>query len=253
MQDESTKQETSTGYTIKFEDYLKLSKKEKSYFGLEFCYQSNLIEGITDYYIGTLTAGEKPAPKPKLFDHYSAFEYMLKNFKNNPEEEDVKDMHHILMQNILENPKDAGKYRKCKIWVGGKGKLNYNLIPKFMESLEYDILNLNQNGRIDYQSILNIHHKFETIHPFVDGNGRTGRLLLNWLSLKHFKKFNVITAEKRSQYYQDIRNYEANFRKNNLNAKFSRNRKIEPHYDLETLVLMELLQKSQEKSIKDKY
>lgn len=243
MENELAKQETSTGYLVKLEDYLNLQTKEKEIFGLEFCYQSNLIEGITDYYIETMTVGEEPKPKPKLFDHYSAFEYMLANFKNNPEEEDIKDIHQILMKNILKNPEEIGEYRRCKVWISGKGKLNYELIPEFMKGLAYDILSLNQNEKMDYQNILNVHHKFETIHPFVDGNGRTGRLLLNWLSLKHVKQFNIIKSQKISQYYQEIRDYEARFRKNNPNAKFSRNRKIEPHYDIETQILIGLLER----------
>ena len=236
--EELKKEETKTGYTVSFEDYSKLDDDRKSLFCCEFCYYSNLIEGIRTPYIETMTVGEEPKEEPELFDHYSAFDYMLKNFTRNLKEEDIKQMHFILMQNLLRNPeKHAGKYRPYNVQVGGKGCPLYEQVPELMKELESDICKI--EPRPDCKDeIWDVHNKFETIHPFVDGNGRTGRLLLNWLSLKHLGMFNVVTLEKREKYYEGIQKYKEEFKKNNPNVRFYKDRKLKPVYDLETMLFL---------------
>jgi len=163
-----------------------------------------------------------------LGDHFSAFDYMLENFTRTLKEEDIKHMHSILMENLLRNPKEhSGKYRKCKIWVGGKGGPHYRQILGLMKNLELDICRVESQNAWP-EDIWNIHNKFETIHPFVDGNGRTGRLILNWLSLKHLGMFNVVTLEKRERYYEGIRQYKEEFKKKNSRVKFYQNITLKP-------------------------
>ena len=221
------KNETETGFTISLEDYVKLNIDEKKVFCCEFCYRSNLIEGIRTPYIETVTVGEIQEKKPELDDHYSAFNFMLENFNKVLEEKDIRKMHFLLMRNLLRNPeKNAGEYRKCKIWVGGKGGPHHGQIPRLMKNLESDIKII--ETRQPHEDIWRIHNKFETIHPFVDGNGRTGRLILNWLSLKHLNEFNIIELPKRDKYYQTIRSYKEEFKKNNPKVRFYQDRKFKP-------------------------
>jgi Fic family protein len=166
-----------------------------------------------------MSEGEEYKWPVELGDHFRAWDFMFKNFEKNLEEKHILRMHKLLMKNLLKNPKqNAGKYRECAIWIGRKGGPKYEQIPELMNSLEYDIINLSKDSNI--QDIWNIHHKFETIHPFVDGNGRTGRLLLNWLSLKHLGIFEVVTLEKRTRYYENISQYTSEFKKLNPNVKF---------------------------------
>ena len=81
---ELKRNETSTGYSVKFEDYMNSNLDDKMDFCQNFCYNSNLIEGIRISYIETVSVGEKPPFKPELDDHYEAFNYMLENFKTLP-------------------------------------------------------------------------------------------------------------------------------------------------------------------------
>ena len=59
------------------------------------------------------------------------------------------------------------------------------------------------------------HHDFEIIHPLIDGNGRTGRLLLNWLSLKHLGQFMIVEAKHRGDYYKTIEGHSPKFKEEN--------------------------------------
>ena len=228
------KEETETGYTVLLEDFLNLGELKKLEFRAEFCYQSNLIEGIKSpiHVIETMEVGAKFEWPHVLGDHFSAFDYMMVNFREVLKEEDIKQMHLILMHNLFKKPKKyAGKYRECKIWVGENGGPHYRQIPKLMKNLELDICRV-ESQQSWPEDIWNIHNEFETIHPFIDGNGRTGRLILNWLSLKHLGMFNVITSKeeekKREKYYETIRRYKEEFRKNNPDVRFYKDIKLKP-------------------------
>ena len=228
------REETETGYTILLEDFLKFDERQKYEFRSEFCYQSNLIEGITSpiNVIETMTVGDKFEWPHVLGDHFSAFDYMLRNFKDVLKEENIRQMHFILMHNLFKKPKKyAGKYRECKIWVGGKGGPYYKQVPKLMQNLELDICRVESQNAWS-EDIWNIHNEFETIHPFVDGNGRTGRLILNWLSLKHLGMFNFVTSKeeekKREKYYEAIMQYKEEFKKKNPDVRFYKDRKLKP-------------------------
>jgi len=220
------KEETETGYTILFEDFLKLDEKGKREFRSEFCYQSNLIEGIKTPIneVKTMDIGEVYEWPHVLGDHFSAFDYMIQNFQNTLDEKHIKKIHFILMQNLFKNSKKyAGKYREHNVTVGGDSCPQYEQIPALMKNLELDICRVELQNAWQ-EDIWNIHNEFETIHPFADGNGRTGRLILNWLSLKHLGMFNVVEFEKRQEYYKLIREFKEDFKRKNLNARFYRDK-----------------------------
>ena len=224
----SKMKETEIGYSVKLENFLKLDKKQKIEFRNEFCYQSNLIEGIRTPIdrLDTIDINEVYAIPPELGDHFSAFDYMLENSKKVLNEQDIKQMHFLLMKNLLSNPeKYAGHYRQCKIWIGEKGGPYSSSVPSLMKDLSSDIQNVDLQNAWP-EDILSIHHKFETIHPFIDGNGRTGRLILNWLSLKYLGEFNVVTLNKRQNYYKMISDFKEEFMKKNPKVKFYNDRTI---------------------------
>jgi len=228
--EEIKKEETDTGYNVLLEDFLNLEESKKYEFRSEFCYQSNLIEGIKSpiHDIETMDAGAVYEWPHVLGDHFAAFDFVVGNFTRNLREEDIQQIHSTLMSNLLKKPEEhAGKYRKCKIWVGGNGGPHYRQIPRLMKNLELDICKVELQNAWQ-EDIWNIHNKFETIHPFVDGNGRTGRLILNWLSLKHLGMFNVVTLEKREKYYEGIQKYKEEFKKKNPDVRFYKDVKLKP-------------------------
>jgi Fic family protein len=89
-----------------------------------------------------------------------------------------------------------------------------------MLELADDILHLEDKLAVSEEDIWKVHNKFEIIHPFDDGNGRTGRLLFNWLSLRHLGEFYMFMDEKRQDYYDMIDAYDSEFRKDHPEMVF---------------------------------
>ena len=97
----------------------------------------------------------------------------------------LKETHAILLKGVRGSDKTPGKFRTSQNWIGGQGSSlkNARYIPPNIEDMK-DALNqlekfMNSNCGLDplVQAAL-IHYQFETIHPFLDGNGRIGRLLI---------------------------------------------------------------------------
>jgi Fic family protein len=235
---------TPLGDHVLLEDFCEASESGQRLFLSRLIYESNLIEGIDINPIKTYNEGDVIKPIPEIKGYYDALEYVIKNYKNrSPCQEDIRNIHRTLMTDIwkrdiaytirkkklseedgkqLKEKHIAGEYRKSKMWVGRSGSVYYRQLPKIMESLEKK-MNLLENASLD--DVWNIHHEFETAHPFVDGNGRTGRLLLNWLSLKYLNRFMIIEGRKRGEYYETIQQYTARFKEENPNVGFYKDRK----------------------------
>jgi len=159
-------------------------------FLLSLTYNTNRIEG------STLTEDET---KTILFDnvtlsnksviehlevknHQAAWEYLLKQFSKESfkiDEKLVLKLHSILMNGIRN---DAGTYRRHGVRIAGTyvPTANYLKVPQLMKQL---IKNINSNRSDVVKHTSNIHSRFEKIHPFSDGNGRIGRLLIQAMLL----------------------------------------------------------------------
>ena len=97
----------------------------------------------------------------------------------------IRETHRVLMDNVRGQEKSPGEFRHSQIWIGGQGSLlkNARYIPPNTEDMRQAMSDLeeyiNADDGTDFliKAAL-IHYQFETIHPFLDGNGRIGRLLI---------------------------------------------------------------------------
>lgn len=97
----------------------------------------------------------------------------------------IKETHAVLMENVRGQEKNPGEFRISQNWIGGQGSTlkTARYIPPCPEDMNHAMSDLekyiNAEDKLDYliKAAL-IHYQFETIHPFLDGNGRVGRLLI---------------------------------------------------------------------------
>ena len=96
----------------------------------------------------------------------------------------IKQTHNILLQGVRGNGKLPGEYRSSQNWIGGATINDAVFIPPIHNTVNQLISDIEkfandlENPMPDLLKIALIHYQFETIHPFLDGNGRVGRLLI---------------------------------------------------------------------------
>ena len=131
----------------------------------------------------------------------------------------IKKIHKVLLQGVRGKEKTPGEFRRSQNWIGGAGSTlkNAKYIPPSVMDMEECMSDLekyiNEESSIDdLIKIALIHYQFETIHPFLDGNGRVGRvLILSYLMSKgklDYPCLNLSYYLKRNQleYYDRISN-----------------------------------------------
>jgi Fic family protein len=152
----------------------------------EFLKESNAIEGVFD--------------DRALQQAIKAWEYLKSQKKLNTHV--LKKTHKILMlsQPGL-SPKEKGNFRTIPVYIAGRkcDVLNADGWPleTVMSQWCFEANKLNSVGTAIVQHIL-----YEKTHPFVDGNGRTGRMFLNWQNLKMGREILIIKASERQKYYE---------------------------------------------------
>jgi Fic family protein len=173
---------------------------------LQITYNSNALEGSTLTRVDTKNVifekkvlGNKTLVEQlEAKNHDKAFRYLLENLmvKKQINEQLIKKLHEILLAGIHEN---AGKYRNHGVRIVGSyvPTANYVKVPELMKKLFLK----KQKGDI-MEFISRFHADFEKIHPFADGNGRIGRLLLIGMLLQKNMAPAIVVKKKRPEYYK---------------------------------------------------
>ncbi len=97
----------------------------------------------------------------------------------------IREIHEVLMENVRGQDKTPGEFRHSQNWIGPANcsLKDARYIPPNVEDMQNAMSDLEKfiNENVDYDPLIRvalIHYQFETIHPFLDGNGRIGRLLI---------------------------------------------------------------------------
>ncbi len=111
--------------------------------------------------------------------------------------------HNLLMRYHL-SKEDRGHLRTCPIYIGGReGKPWYALQPLLESWMEIANQIDKLDGITDLEEVIKHDHvQYETIHPFIDGNGRTGRIFMNWQRVKCGLDPLVIWQREKYSYYE---------------------------------------------------
>lgn len=187
---------------------------------IQLAYNTNRIEGSklseeqTRYIYETNTLflenGEETANIDDIIEtinHFSCFDYMLDIAKEPLSEEHIKRFHFILKSNTSDSKRawfNVGDYKLKPNVVGG-------LETSLPSDVPGDIKNLldKYNGQRDVaiNDIIDFHYHFEKIHPFQDGNGRVGRLIMFKECLAHHIVPFIVEEQYKFFYYRGLSEY----------------------------------------------
>jgi Fic family protein len=157
----------------------------------EFIIESNKIENIneTDWDNSPFLTGQR-----------NALAYAIQEIRFPIQMSHILQIHNLLMSGTGLEDCHVGRFRNCNVYVGGFVCPNPYLIKQLLEMLLIKI-----NNEADP---LTCHYEFEYIHPFVDGNGRTGRiLLLIHEKLTYGEPRTLIKFKERQEYYNNLSKY----------------------------------------------
>lgn len=189
-------------------------------FIVEYTYNSNAIEGNTltlretDLVLRGLTIDQKPLKDHmEAVGHKEAFEYVSELVKDNvPISENVIKQIHFLV--LADKKDDRGVYRRVPVRI--MGAQHEHVQPYLIEpKMEQLLRDFKESSEHIVTKLARFHIEFEGIHPFIDGNGRTGRLLVNLVLMKAGYPPIDIKFTDRITYYNAFDEYHV---KHNLSA-----------------------------------
>jgi Fic family protein/DNA-binding XRE family transcriptional regulator len=181
---------------------------------LEYTFESNRIEGNTmtlretDLVIneGLTISGKSMREHLEAINHQEAIAYIKELMNKNTYliEREVLSIHNLILRGI--HPEDAGRYRKVQVMIKGSAHMPPQpfLVAKEME--DYFIwYETNKKKLHPIVLAAEMHERLVTIHPFIDGNGRTSRLVMNLILLQH----GYVIANIKGDYDSRMRYYQA--------------------------------------------
>ena len=184
-------------------------KSLKESINLEWTYNSNGIEGNTltlretQVVLEGITVGGKTLTEHlEAINHEKAIIYLdeLVKDKQPITEWNIKNIHQLILKGI--DNENAGRYRKENVTIKGAVHIppDFVKIPELMEKLVLNYETWNKYHPIIRAALL--HGELVKIHPFIDGNGRTSRLVMNLDLMNHGYNPVIIKKENRLEYYE---------------------------------------------------
>ncbi len=187
-------------------------KELNQYFRIGLTYSSNALEGnsLTESETKVVledgsTVGGKPLRDHlEAVGHSRAYDFMYQLVSSNSiTEADIKKLHWLFYQNI--NEVSAGNYRKQRVFISGS---NYpmpepEIVPELMAKFIVQMKQIKENLH-PVELAAKFHKEFVYIHPFIDGNGRVARLLMNLVLLQSGYPITIIPPILRSEYIASL-------------------------------------------------
>ena len=184
---------------------------------IDLTYNSNHIEGSqlthdqTRYIFETNTVGVSNAIKVddivETANHFKCIDMVIDSASYALSENFIKQLHAVLKSGTSDFRLDwfaVGDYKRIPNEVGGKDTTLPENVAIEMKAL---ISNYNQVKQKSFDDLLDFHYRFESIHPFQDGNGRVGRLILFKECLRYNIVPFIITDDLKMYYYRGLKNW----------------------------------------------
>lgn len=214
-------------HSIKHESLLEILKREKESslkggiyhkIQIDLTYNSNHIEGSkltheqTRFIFETKTIGisdtaVKVDDIVETVNHFRCIDLVIEGARTKLSESFIKQLHLILKSGTADSQKswfNVGGYKMLENEVGGEETAKPGDVSKEMKAL---LAEYNSKSKISLDDVLDFHVNFEKIHPFQDGNGRVGRLIMFKECLKNNITPFIITDELKLFYYRGIKNW----------------------------------------------
>ncbi len=183
---------------------------------IKLAYNTNRIEGsqLSEeqtrqiFENGTVNSGEKSTKIDDIIEtvnHFRAFDFMLDTYSEALTEDYLKHIHKLLKSNTFWSKKfPTGEYKNQPNIVGNIETTDpVDVHPKMLELIsDYE-----KKDKIILNDLIAFHYEFECIHPFHDGNGRVGRLVLFKECLRYDIVPMIIGDDKKDFYYRGLREY----------------------------------------------
>lgn len=190
-----------------------LVKNLEEWLDVELTYTSNAIEGNalsrmeTALVIekGITVEGKSLQEHLEAINHKKALEYIRELVKRKHhflEEIDILCIHDLILKGI--NDEWAGRYRQIPVRISGSNVVlpNYIKVPSLMKDFVRWLKSIQGEHPVKIAS--DAHYKLVSIHPWIDGNGRTSRLLMNLILIQHGYPPAIIKKEERKRYLSSI-------------------------------------------------
>ena len=142
----------------------------------------------------------------EITNHFKCVNYIVSTLSEPLTEKWLFKLHGILLRDTKNSGKDwytVGGYKTVPNMVGGR----ITALPKEVKGLMDGLLNECDENRMTLHDIAVFHCRYERIHPFIDGNGRTGRLVMFRQCIKNNISPFIVEYATRARYYKSLANF----------------------------------------------